>query len=222
MRLLAIETATEACSVAVHHDGNVEERFEVVHQQHSARILPMVQQALAASGLVLSQLDAIAFSRGPGSFTGLRIGAGVAQGLAFGADLPVVPISSLAALAQGQDAPRVFAALDARMAQVYYGAYERHGAQVTPVGVEAVAFPEAVALPEAIGWIGVGSGFDQYEQALRARLGRTLTGVKRNIYPHARDVATLASAAVARGETLPAEQAVPVYIRDDVAKKSAR
>jgi tRNA threonylcarbamoyladenosine biosynthesis protein TsaB len=125
VNILALDTSTEACSVAIWSDGAVTDRFEY-GTQHSERILAMVDELLAESGFALARFDAIAFGRGPGSFTGLRIGAGVAQGLAFGADIPVTPISSLAALAQGVDAPRVLAAFDARMNQVYCGAYVKN------------------------------------------------------------------------------------------------
>src|SRR5258707_1196536 len=121
MKLLALETSTEACSVALSLDGAVVERFEL-GQRHGERLLPMVQEILSESGVALTQLDALAFGRGPGSFTSLRIGAGVTQGLAFGADLPVVPVSSLAVLAQGENAAKILAAFDARMRQVYWGA----------------------------------------------------------------------------------------------------
>src|SRR4030065_1734582 len=125
MKLLALDTATEACTAALWMDGEVLERFES-GGQHSERFLPMVDALLAQAGLVPTQLAALAFGRGPGSFTGLRIGAGVVQGLAFGAGVSVVPGSSLAALAQGQDAVKVLAAFDARMRQGHWGGYVGH------------------------------------------------------------------------------------------------
>ena len=171
MKLLALETSTEACSVAVSLDGKIHERVD--HgQHHSDVILGMVQEVLAESGLSLKQLDAIAFSRGPGSFTSLRIGAGVVQGLAFGANLPVVPVSSLAVLAQGVDAPKVLAAFDARMNQVYWGAFARNEKGLVELqGQEIVIAPAAVPLPEGSGWVGAGSGWDQYAAVLTARIG---------------------------------------------------
>lgn len=124
-RILAIDTATEACSVAVWNQGEIHALFELCPREHTQRILPMVQQVLAESGLALNQLDALAFGRGPGSFTGVRIGIGIAQGLALGADLPMLGISTLQTMAQGAwrvcGAERVLAAIDARMGEVYWG-----------------------------------------------------------------------------------------------------
>lgn len=222
MKLLALDTSSEACSVALSAGDVIEERFAIVEQSHSQEILGMVQQLLTAAELSLSQLDAIAFGRGPGSFTGLRICAGVTQGLAFAADLPVVPVSSLAALAQGADANRVFAALDARMGQVYYGAYERQEGVPVLVGQEAVAAPDSVPLPTGRGWVGAGSGWDHYAAELQNHFGAALEEVRSGRYPHAREIAVLARDAFNRGRVVPPEQAIPVYIRDDVAKKSVR
>lgn len=203
-------------------DGSVVERFETGNQ-HSELILPMVQAVLAESGLALTQLDAVAFGRGPGSFTGLRIGAGVAQGLAFGADLPVVPISSLATLAQGVDATRVLAAFDARMGQVYFGAYARNNQGVVElVGVEQVIAPAGIPLPEGTDWVGAGSGWDQYHALLSARLGGCVARWQRQVCPRARFVAELAVAAYRAGQAVAAEQALPVYLRDEVAVKRSK
>jgi tRNA threonylcarbamoyladenosine biosynthesis protein TsaB len=142
--ILALDTSTEACSVALWADGAVTERFEL-GSQHSERILPMTQEALAEAGVALTQIDAVAFGRGPGSFTGLRICAGVAQGLAFGADVPVLPVSSLAALAQGIEAPGVLAAFDARMDQLYWGAYVRNARGLVELsGAEKVLAPRDI------------------------------------------------------------------------------
>lgn len=220
MKLLALDTASDACTVALHIDGEVRELFEVGAQNHSARLLPMIDALLAEAQLPLAQLDAIAFGRGPGSFTGLRIGAGVVQGLCFGADLPAIPVSSLAALAQGQTAAHVIAAFDARMEQIYYGCYARAGDGCMQLqGEERVAAPTAVVLPTDDMWQGVGSGFDRYEAVLRTTLGARLGGRTPAAYPRARDVISLALPMLARGETVAAAQALPVYVRDDVARK---
>jgi tRNA threonylcarbamoyladenosine biosynthesis protein TsaB len=219
MKLLALDTATEGCTVALWLDGEVLERSEP-GGQHSERILPMVDELLAEAGLVLTQLDALAFGRGPGSFTGLRIGVGVAQGLAYGADLPVVPVSSLAALAQGQNAARVLAAFDARMQQVYWGAYVRNAQGIVEEqGAEGVFAPQAVPMPEGEGWVGAGSGWDQYHVVLEQRLIGCLTNWNRQCLPHARYVAELGAAALQAGHAFKPEQALPVYIRNDVAIK---
>ena len=219
MKLLAVETSTEACSVAISLDGEIHERID--HgQHHSDVILGMVQQVLAEAGLTLKQLDAIAFSRGPGSFTSLRIGAGVVQGLAFGASLPVVPVSSLAVLAQGVDAPKVLAAFDARMNQVYWDAFARNEKGLAePQGHEIVIAPADVPLPEGNGWVGAGSGWDQYGAVLSARLGSHVSEWRRQMFPKARHVAELGLELLKAGQTVTAEQALPVYVRDEVAAK---
>ena len=221
MKLLALDTATEACSVAVWADGATVERLEL-GSQHSERILPMVQEVLAEAGLTLKQLDAIAFGRGPGSFTGLRIGAGGTQGRAFGADLPVVPVSSLAALAQGLDVPKVLAAYDARMQQVYWGAYVRNTQGLMELaGSEIVIAPKDVPLPEGADWTGAGSGWDQYAGELSLRLGDKVKEWRRQCFPRARYVAELGAAAFQAGQAVPPEQALPVYVRDEVAIKKS-
>ncbi len=222
MKILALETATEICSVALSVDGETQERV-APGQQHSARILSMIDELLADAGWRLQQLDALAFGRGPGLFTGLRIGTGVVQGLAFGAGLPVVPVSSLAALAQGVAAAHVLAALDARMSQIYWGAYERDtDGTVALAGSERVLAPAEVPLPQTHEWVGVGSGWDRYAEALTARLGPRLARWQGGCYPRARDVARLAAVGFERGQAVTPEQALPVYIRDEVAHKPPR
>lgn len=221
LNILALDTSTEACSVAVWADGALKERFKL--ERHSEHILPMVHDVLAEAELSLTQLDAIAFGRGPGSFTGLRIAAGVVQGLAFGANLPVVPVSSLAVLAQGVGVPRVLAAVDARMHQVYWGAYARNAEGLMElVGAEIVIAPQMVPLVEGEGWVGAGSGWDQYSPILLARLGNRVTEWRKQCYPHAGDVARLGVAGFARGEAVSPEKALPVYIRDEVAVKQRK
>jgi tRNA threonylcarbamoyladenosine biosynthesis protein TsaB len=219
MKLLALDTATEVCTAALWLDGEVLERFEP-GGQHSERILPMVDALLAQAGLVLTQLDALAFGRGPGSFTGLRIGAGVVQGLAFGAGLSVVPVSSLAALAQGQDAVKVLAAFDARMRQVYWGVYVRNAQGLMELqGAEGVFSPLLIPIPEGAGWHGAGPGWDAYHSDLRQHMGSCLAGWQPLCFPHARHVAELGAAALQAGHAVAAEEALPVYIRNDVAIK---
>ncbi len=223
MKLLALDTATAACSVAAWDDGEVVERFEWVEHGHSERLLPLVDEVLAEVGWELTQCDALAFGCGPGSFTALRIGAGVTQGLAFGADLPVVPVSSLAALAQGQNAPRVLAAFDARMSQIYWGAYARNAkGLVELIGQERVTSPADLALVGNEIWLGAGNGWTVYRQALRQAVGEAVEISDDDLYPHARDVAELAAGSVEAGETVKAEEAVPRYIRNDVAKKRGK
>ena len=224
MKLLAIETATEACSAALYLDGALAERHALAPREHARLILPMVDALLAEAGLRPAQLDALAFGRGPGAFTGLRIAAGVAQGIAFGADLPVLPVSSLAALAQGmareRGATRVLAAIDARIAEVYWGAYEIDDTGLMVLrGEERVILPGEVPLPAGASWCGAGSGWAVYGEVLQAHLRGRLAEIDAARYPHARDLALLAVAAYGRGEALSAEHAAPVYLRDEVAVK---
>lgn len=222
-RLLALDTSTEACSVALLDGESVDERFIIAPREHMQRLLPMVDELLAAHGLTLHQLDAIAFGRGPGSFTGLRICLGVAQGLAFGAELPLVPISSLAVLAQGARSASgepILAAIDARMDEVYWSWFQRGSdGLVMPLGPEAVTAPELVAplanLTETAAPVGVGSGF-----TYAVRLG--VQGFARTdaaALPRAADLARLALPHWQQGLVVPAEEALPVYLRDEVAWK---
>ena len=169
--LLALDTATEACSVALLHDGKVASHYEVIPRLHAQRLLPMVQALLGEAGVALSAVDAIAFGRGPGAFTGVRIAIGVVQGLAFALQRPVLPVSTLATIAQRawreQGATQVAAAIDARMDEVYWGCYREHGGEMQLVGSEAVLPPEQAVLPRAAGGAGglgpaflVGRNFD--------------------------------------------------------------
>lgn len=227
MKILAVDTSTEACSAALLLDGEARERYRIAPREHAALILPMVESLLAEAGLALVQLDALAFGRGPGSFTGVRIGTGVIQGLAFGADLPVVPVSSLAAIAQGayreKGAERVLAAIDARIQEVYWGAYQCSGAGVMELaGVECVCRPAEVPVPEGNGWFGAGTGWGAYPEELRMRLGGAVSGFEAERFPHAQDVAVLGVEGFGRGLALPAEQALPVYLRDEVAWKKVQ
>ncbi|NOZ11742.1 MAG: tRNA (adenosine(37)-N6)-threonylcarbamoyltransferase complex dimerization subunit type 1 TsaB [Gammaproteobacteria bacterium] len=220
MKILALDTATAACSVAAWDDAEVVERFELVEHGHSERLLPLVDEVLAEVGWGLSQCDALAFGRGPGSFTALRIGAGVTQGLAFGADLPVVPVSSLAALAQGQDATRVLAAFDARMSQMYWAAYVRNTKGLVELaGQERVTSPVDLVLEGDETWLGVGNGWIAYRQVLPQAVEEAVEINDICLYPHAREVAVLAVGPVEAGETVGAEEAVPQYIRNNVAQK---
>lgn len=227
LRLLALETATDACSAALSIDGEISERFEIAPRRHVALLLPFVEDLLTGAGLAVGQLDAVAFGRGPGSFTGLRIAAGMAQGIAFGADLPVVPVSTLAAVAQccvrERDAGAVLAALDARMHEVYFAPF-RVGPDglVTAAGEEVVCAPDRVPLPEAAAdWHAAGDGWSSYGEVMRARLGHAVVETMDTARPRAADIARLAPVLLAHGEALPAEQAAPVYLRNDVAHKPA-
>ncbi|HFD80337.1 MAG TPA: tRNA (adenosine(37)-N6)-threonylcarbamoyltransferase complex dimerization subunit type 1 TsaB [Gammaproteobacteria bacterium] len=221
-RILAIETATEACSAALLVDGEVHERFEVAPRQHAALLLPFVEALLADAGLLAGQLDAVAFGRGPGSFTGLRIAAAMTQGIAFGAGLPVVPVSTLAALALGavreQGATAVLAALDARMSEVYWGAYRRAAdGLVEAAGPEGLCAPQALRPPHEDRWSGAGSGWERYAGVLAGVAGVDEHRIHGHLKPHAADIARLAVSELRRGRALAPEQALPVYLRNQVA-----
>jgi len=226
MNLLAIETATEACSAALCCGDDVLARFELAPRRHADLILTMCSGLLSAAGLSPSQLDAVAFGRGPGSFTGLRIAAGTVLGIAFGLDLPVVPVSTLGAMAQGaiaeRNAHRVLCALDARMEEVYWGAYEKdEDGLARAVGEELVCPPGRVPVPAGGEYYGVGSGWKTYGESLREHTGPgNLLGVEEDRFPDARYVLPLALDRFRRGDAVPVEQAQPVYLRDNVAKKA--
>jgi tRNA threonylcarbamoyladenosine biosynthesis protein TsaB len=222
VKLLALETSTEACSVAVLVDAEVIERFEIAPQRHAMLILPMLDAVLAEAGLTVRQLDALAFGRGPGAFTGVRIATSLVQGIAFAADLPVAPVSTLAALAKDVhdrcQCGQVAAALDARLGEVYWGAYRAVGdGDMVLVGVERVCAPAVATLPEAGDWYGAGSGWALYGESLRARLG--VAEWVGDCYPRAAAVARLGAFVYRRGECVDAERALPVYLRDEVVKK---
>jgi tRNA threonylcarbamoyladenosine biosynthesis protein TsaB len=227
VKILAVDTATENCSAALLIDGRLTHREEQLARGAAERILPMVQELLEGAGIGLKELDAIAFGRGPGGFTGVRLAASITQGLAFGAGVPVVPVSDLEALAQrALDLPGAMACAlvcsDARMQEVYWACFERDEAGAARrVGAEQVGRPEAVQLPGT--WhgpavvTGAGSGFAAYPQ-LSARLAPSLGVIHPDLLPRAAEIAQLAVTQVIAGHMLPAEQAIPVYLRDNVAQ----
>ncbi|MES1944241.1 hypothetical protein PC39_09005 [Salinisphaera sp. PC39] len=224
MRILALDAATEACSAALWRDGEMAERFEIAPRRHAELLLPMARELLAEAGLRLTDLDAIAFGRGPGAFTGVRIATGVVQGLAYGAGLPVAPVSDLAAqaarCARERGARRVLCLQDARMREVYWGAFECGDPdRPEPAGPERVSEPATLS-PERFDadWHGAGNGWEAYPEAL-AGLRERLGEVGAVTHPHAADIARLAAVMVERGETVDAAHAVPSYVRDDVARK---
>jgi tRNA threonylcarbamoyladenosine biosynthesis protein TsaB len=219
MNLLAIETSTECCSVALLHGDALIERSELAPRRHAELVLPMAESLMGEAGLQRAQLDGIAVGRGPGAFTGVRLAISVAQGLAFALDLPVVTISSLAALAM--QAPRdaaTLAVIDARMGEVYAGVFvfDAHGL-VRRLDEERVTRAEDLSLPDRQSWNVIGSGWDAYRDALRARLSREPVWTKGDAFPQARDVARLALPQFEAGNVLPPERALPVYLRDKVA-----
>ncbi|MDD5250860.1 MAG: tRNA (adenosine(37)-N6)-threonylcarbamoyltransferase complex dimerization subunit type 1 TsaB [Rhodocyclaceae bacterium] len=216
MIVLALETSTRQLSVALWRDGAVAVRAAESLTGGSALALPWIDELLAEAGIAMAAVDAIAFGAGPGSFTGLRLACGIAQGLAFGLDRPTLGVSTLAALAWASGEPRVFACLDARMNEVYHAAYERVGETLKEIEPPRVAPPEMVALPPGAGWVGCGDGYAAYAAALPAPLR-----IRADVFPTAAAVAALAAPRLARGEGVDAALAMPLYVRDKVALTTA-
>jgi tRNA threonylcarbamoyladenosine biosynthesis protein TsaB len=230
VKILALDTATENCSVALLIDRTLVARERLLERGHAAQILPMIDEVLAEAGIALQAVDAIAFGRGPGGFTGVRLAASVTQGLAFGVGVPVVPVSNLRALAQrllAADASveHVVVCTDARMEEVYWGCFERRDGLAALVGEEQLGVPEGVRLPP--GWLGndhahasrfgAGRGFAAYPQ-LAAAMRPLLRGIREDLLPRAAEIAVLAVPEIGAGRIFPAEQALPIYLRNDVVR----
>ena len=222
MKILAIDTATEGCSVALLQDTQVIERFEVTPRGHADRVLDMVREVLAEGQLNLAQLDAIAFDRGPGSFTGVRIGCSVAQGFGFAMDLPLLGISSLQALAAAAlrahpETNQVCAMIDARMSEIYAGCYVRGESVPQLLGEEAVLPAGQLVLPHAeSAWVAAGTGWSAYRDEFSNELSEKIASEDGAALPHAAEVAQLAVFAFTAGEGIAAELAHPTYLRDRV------
>lgn len=219
MNLLAIETATEACSVALLSGERLVERSEVAPRRHAELLLPMCDAVLAEAGIAPGGLDAIAVGRGPGAFTGVRLAVSAAQGMALALGIPVVPISSLAALAMQapDDGADVLAVIDARMGEVYAGVFRRVDGRVRLVGEETVGRADALVLSDATALNVIGTGWSSYRDALAAVLARPPRWAEGERYPQAADIARLAAPIAAAGGGIAADQVLPVYLRDKVA-----
>ena len=226
MKLLALDTSSEGCSAALLVDNSVAERFELAPRGHTRLLMPMIRELLAEQNLVPADLDALAFACGPGSFTGLRIATGVVQGLAYGLGIPVIPVSSLEAVAEDAiaqwnltDGDGIAVAFDARMGEVYWANYVCRGGEPTLTEDEQVCGPELVTLVHGVSrWFGAGQGW-----SLRESFPKGVTGAMETIddtlVPRASRVAEIAARAFSAGAGVAAEQAQPVYIRDEVAWK---
>lgn len=221
--ILALDSSTDACSVALYANGQLDARFELAAKSHTQRLLPMVDELLGDNKLKLHDLDAIAFGRGPGSFTGLRICMGIVQGLAFGAQLPVIPVSTLEAMALGyyRANPKislpVFVSLDARMDEVYWGLFARAGDSVSALSDEFVMRPEllseqAVVQSLAGQFIAVGSGW--HYPAMQALTASTIV---MDSQPKAEDMALIAAQVWSAGGAIDVLEAQPVYLRDTIS-----
>jgi tRNA threonylcarbamoyladenosine biosynthesis protein TsaB len=229
VRILALDTATENCSAALLIDGRLLCRERLLPRGHAALILPMIEELLGESGVALADLSAIAFGRGPGAFTGVRLAASITQGLAHAAGVPVVPVSDLRAVAQrllglAAAARRILVLNDARMREVYWGCFERAADDLAaPRGEERVGAAGSVQLPEE--WLGqreepsvwaAGTGLAAYPE-LKLSLAGRLGGMREDVLPSAAEIARLAVPEVLSGRVRPAEEALPVYLRDEVA-----
>ena len=221
MNLLAIDTSTDSCSVAASRGRDLFSRREPALQRQAERVLGMVDEVLAEAKLDLAQIEGIAYGQGPGSFTGLRIAAGVTQGLALARGLGVVGVGSLLALAEEAAAEEVVACLDAHMDEVYHAAYRRAGAAWEEISAPGLYKPEAVPVPSGEDWMGCGDAFAVHRDRLAARVGDHVSVVRSDVGPTARAVLRLAIPRFAAGEAKDAATAVPVYLRDKVAKKTS-
>ena len=225
MKILALDTTQEYCSVALLIDEQLIYRESYAPRSHTEQLLPQVSSVMAEAGISLNQLDALAFGRGPGSFTGLRIAAGVVQGLAMGAGIAVAPVSSLAAMAQGcyrirPHTTHVSAAFDARIGEVYWGNFVLQDELMQSVNPETVGPPEEVLLSSGNAWIGIGSGWSAYPQ-MQERLGERLLEIDSKSVPLARDMIPFAREMVKQNSLSGPEAAVPVYLRHKVARTVA-
>jgi tRNA threonylcarbamoyladenosine biosynthesis protein TsaB len=220
VNILALETSTEYCSVALWQDGAIVDRCERVGQKHSELLMEMLDALLKDAGLRIKDIEGIAFGAGPGSFTGVRIACGVAQGLALGAALPVVGVCTLQALAQASGYDKVIAALDARMAEVYHAAYAKRAGVWVTVSEPSLCLPQDAPLFAGDGWFGVGSGFSAHGAALGERYAGQLAGSDVLAVPQARAIVQIATAMFAAGQGMDAAQAMPLYLRDKVALKT--
>lgn len=224
MKILAIDTATEACSVALFDDGICHEIYEVIPRQHTERVIPMVDEILGNANMTLSNLDALAFNCGPGSFTGVRVGTSVTQGLAFSANLPVIPVSSLAALAQlayrEENKQNVLSAIDARMNEMYWACYHLEEGIMKLVTSEQVSPSSKV---EANGtWHCIGSGWDTFKDELEQTTKVNIISSSEECFPHAQDIAVLAADLYQQNKMVRAEDAIPTYVRDEVTWKKIK
>jgi len=223
MNILALDTCTESCSAALLYNGEVFQQVEMTQRGHSDLILGMMNTLFQQADTTISTVDVVAFGRGPGSFTGVRVGVGVTQGIAFARDIPVIPISTLLAVAQDAadklDVDHIAVAMDARMGEIYCASYQRQNGIVELIGSERVCPPEQFKPDSKQQWVGVGTGWREYDAILRDNFAGKLADVAVDHYPNAAVMIKLATIEADAGRMLTAEQAIPVYLRDNVAKK---
>ena len=220
MNILALDSSTEACSVALLSEQNVVEKFEVIGRGHAEHLLPMINSLLIENAVSLDEIDLFAYGAGPGSFTGLRIGAAMMQGLALARDRKLIAISSLAALAARQQG-LVLSVIDARMEQVYHALYRIDGdVQAELIGETGVSSPEAISLPGEEKIIVCGTGWDRYKDEFSQMQTSEceIVGID-NEFPHAADIARLAMFESEQGNATDPAEALPHYVRNKVARK---
>ena len=225
MNILALDTCSECCSAALFFDGRLYEVSELTQRGHSELILGMMDKLFEQADTTISSVEAIAFGRGPGSFTGVRVGVSVAQGIAFARDVPVIPISSLAAVAQQGlnivDADHFAVAIDARMGEIYCAHYKRDEKVAVLLDEERVCSPMNFLPRDEKKVVGMGTGWRTYATELTRLFSAQLTDIKPEAYPTASGIIELAQVEIAAGRLLSADLALPVYLRDNVAKKKA-
>jgi len=221
-QILAFDTATNACSAALLINGEVRQRFQIAPRKHSELLLPMIDELFSQSNAQLMDCDAIAYGCGPGSFMGVRIATGIAQGLAYGVNIPVVPVSTLQALAQTAymrtNEERVLAGWDARMEEIYWGAYQLDEKKIMQsVHPDSLNAPEVVKPFDNNVWFAVGNAWELYQEIIESNWQQQITVAKELIYPSAKAIAMIAATQWDQGKALPPEQARPVYLRNNIA-----
>ncbi len=220
MKILALETSTEFCSAALYLNGRIFNKEILAERRHSEILLPMIHELLKEAELALQQLDGVAFGSGPGSFTGLRIACGVAQGLAYAINLPIIGISTLEAVAQQIDEKKIIVALDARMGEIYHAAYQKltnHDWKI--ISPPILCSPQHAPSVPGNGWIGCGSGFDVYRKELSALYSENIHKIHFKLHPQAGEIVQLALPKFTDGSNTDSANVTPVYIRNKVALK---
>lgn len=225
MNTLALDTSSNALVLGLQTGEERFDRFDIVDRSHSREILPALYELLAEADLTMPELDLIVYGQGPGSFTGLRIAVGVVQGLAYGLNIPVVPVSTLACLAQAEyreyGDEKIVVALTARKQEVYFGMYEVDAGIARPVCDETVIDVDDVPPATGDGWVGVGSGWNLKEK-LESSLGTSMQNVRTEVWPRSVDLLDLGLARFRQGDVIPANEATPEYLREQVAQRADR
>ena len=221
LKILAFDTSSNYCSAALLVDGEILSQSILAEQRHSELLLPILQELLAKNGLALVQLDGIAFGAGPGSFTGLRIACGVAQGLAFGSNLPVIGISTLEALAQQTGGNSVITAIDAHLGEIYHAAYTKSSDSWESASTPTLCLPRYAPLILGNDWVGCGSAFNKYYDVLKNRYENVISRFEGSFVPQAREIAQLAELGFKKGLGVDPANIAPIYIRNKIALKES-